>query len=183
MNKKVVKAMLILVVTFLIGLYVLKIFFPEQFIMAVSNERLIMIGNYIDSHKWAYYLFGIVTSFITYWFYFCATIKKWYLNWWQVLITLLIIGVNIGISFYDVTLSSAFSLISMLIVPLLFKGDAKYTLIVFSTHYLSQSLTLLIRQLPLYIAYYNSLTFLLLTLEMYLWLLLFYVYPHIKKEA
>lgn len=183
MNKKVIKAMLVLVVVFLVGLYVLKIFFPEQFVMAIENEKLIMIGNYIDSHTWAYYLFGIVTSFITYWLYFCATLKKWYLNWWQILVALGIIGATIGISFYDATLSSTFSIIAMLIVPVLMKGDTKYTLIVYSTHYLAQSLTLLIRQLPLYIQAYNSLVFLFLTLECYFWLLLFYVYPHIKKEA
>lgn len=183
MNKKVIKAMLVLVVVFLVGLYVLKIFFPEQFVMAIENEKLIMIGNYIDSHTWAYYLFNIGISFVTYWLYFCATLKTWKLKWWQILVTLGVIGVSIGISFYDATLSSAFSLIAMLIIPLLFKGDAKYTLVVFSTHYLAQTLTLLIRQLPLYIQYVNSLVFFMLTLEMYFWLLLFYIYPHIKKEA
>ena len=183
MNKKVIKAMLVLVVVFLVGLYVLKIFFPEQFVMAIENEKLIMIGNYIDSHTWAYYLFGIVTSFITYWLYFCATLKKWYLNWWQTLIVFAVIGLSILINFYSVTLSGVFTIVAMLILPILFKGDSKYTLIVFSTHYIAQALTLLIRDLPMYMDNINSVTFTLITLEMYFWLLLFYVYPHIKKEA
>ena len=182
MNKKVVKAMLALVVIFLVGLYILKIFIPDKFVMVIENERLVEIGNYIDSHKWAYYLFGIVTSFITYWLYFCATIKKWYLNWWQVLVVFAIIGGSIGLSFYNSALSSAFTIVCMVIVPLLFRGDAKYTLIVFATHSAAQNLTLAIRNLPLYIASFNSLVFFLLTLEMYFWLLLFYIYPHIKEE-
>jgi hypothetical protein len=183
MNKKVVKGMIVLVVAFLLGLYVLKIFFPEQFVMAVQSDALVKIGNYIDTHQWAYYIFGICTSFLTYWLYFGAVFKKWCLNWYQVLIVLAIIGGSIGISFYDTTLSSTFTLLCMLVIPLIFKADMRYCVVVFSVHYLAQSLTLLIRNLPKYIAYYNSLTFFLLALEMYFWLLLFYFYPHIKKEG
>lgn len=182
MNKKVVKAMLALVVIFLVGLYILKIFFPDKFVMVIENERLIAIGEYIDNNQWAYYTFGIVTSFITYSLYFCATMKKWCLNWWQFLVVLAVIGGSIGLSFYDATLTSAFTLICMLMLPILFRGDAKYTLVVFSTHYLAQTLTLLIRNLPMYIQYYNSLEFFMLTLEVYFWLILFYVYPHIKED-
>lgn len=182
MNKKVIKAMIILVVAFLTGLYILKIFFPEKFVMAVTIDNLVKIGDYIDNNAWAYYLFGIATSFITYWLYFCSTMKKWALNVWQVLVVLAIIGATIGISFYDATLSSVFSMVAMLIVPILFKSDTKYTLIVFSTHYFAQSITLQIRQLQLYVAYYNSLSFMLLTTECYFWLLLFYILPHIKRS-
>ena len=182
MNKKVVKAMLALVVIFLVGLYILKIFIPDKFVMVIENEKLVEIGNYIDSHKWAYYLFGIISSFITYWLYFCATMKKWYLNWWQILIVFAIIGGSIGLSFYNTTLMSAFTIIAMLVVPLLFKGDAKYTLVVFSTHYLAQTLTLQIRNLPLYMTAINSITLHLVGIESLFWLLLFYIYPHIKEN-
>lgn len=183
MNKKVIKAMLVLVVLFLTGLYILKIFFPEKFVMVVTIDNLVKIGDYIDNNTWAYYLFGICTSFVTYWLYFCSTLKKWYLNLWQTIVVFAIIGATIGISFYDTTLSSVFSMLAMLIVPILFKGDTKYTLIVFSTHYFAQSITLKIRQMQLYIAYSSSLSLILLTLECYFWLLLFYVLPHIKEKG
>ena len=182
MNKKVIKAMLALVVIFLFGLYILKIFIPDKFVMVIENPQLVAIGEYIDSHQWAYYTFGIATSFITYWLYFCATIKKWYLNWWQILVVFAIIGGSIGLSFWNATLCSAFTIVCMVLVPLLFKCDGKYTLLVFGVHSFAQNITLAIRNLPLYIAYYNSLVFFLLTLEVYFWLLLFYIYPHIKED-
>lgn len=181
MNKKVLKTMIGLVVVFLVALYALKIFFPEQFVMVIENEQFIKIGNYIDTHKWAYYIFGICTSFLTYWFYLCACCRKWKLNWKELIAVFLTIGCNIGLSFVDAQISSVFSLLSMLILPVVFKGDLKYTIIVFCTHYLAQALTLSIRNLPLFVQYMNILIATMLTFEMYIWLILFYVYANYKK--
>ena len=48
MNKKVLKVMIGLVVVFLTALYVLKLVFPDKFILAVENEVFIKIGDFID---------------------------------------------------------------------------------------------------------------------------------------
>lgn len=182
MNKKVFKTMIALVVIFLVTCYVLKIFFPEQFILSVENKTIIAIGNYIDNNAWAYYIFGIATSFLTYWLYLCAVCKRWYLNWWQCLIVLAVIGASIGFSFVDVNLCSALSYTSLIILPFIFKAELKPVAIVFTTHIFAQFLTTSIRNLPVYIAYYNSLIFAFLTAECYLWLLLFYVYFNYKEK-
>lgn len=180
MNKKVLKTMIALVVVFLAGLYVLKIFFPEQFVMAVENDVLIKIGNYIDTHSWSYYLFGIFTSFVTYWLYFCAVLKKWYLNWKQILLVFAIIGISIGLSFYDAQINVAFTILSMLLVPLIFKTNMNYGVVVFLIHYLAQALTLSIREVN--VQYGNTLIFTILTIECMFWLLLFYLLPQIKNK-
>ena len=182
MNKKVFKTMIALVVIFLIALYVLKIFFPEQFVMSIENETIITIGDYIDNNAWAYYLFGIATSFLTYWLYLCAVCKRWYLNWWQCLIVLAVIGASIGFNFVDVNLCSALSYSSFIFLPFIFKAELKPVAIVFTTHIFAQFLTTSIRNLPVYIQYYNSLIFAFLTFECYLWLFLFYIYYNYNKE-
>lgn len=51
MNKKVFKTMIVLVIIFLISLYILKIFFPGQFIMVIENDKLIEIGNFKEENK------------------------------------------------------------------------------------------------------------------------------------
>ena len=61
MNKKVLRTMITLVVVFLVALYVLKIFFPEQFVMAIQNEQFIAVGNFIDTNQFADYIFGMFT--------------------------------------------------------------------------------------------------------------------------
>lgn len=66
MNKKVLKVMIVLVVIFLLALYVLKIFFPQEFVMVVENDKLVSIGYYVDNHLWLHIILGIITSFITY---------------------------------------------------------------------------------------------------------------------
>lgn len=181
MNKKVFRTMIALVVIFLVALYVLKIFFPEQFVMSIENEKLIAIGNYIDNNEWAYYLFGIVTSFLTYWLYLCAVCKKWYLNWWQCLIVLAVIGASIGFNFVDVNLCSALSYSSFIFLPFIFKAELKLVAIVFTIHIFAQFLTTSIRNLPVYMVNVNSLIFALITIEMYFWLLLFYIYYNYKE--
>lgn len=182
MNKKVFKTMIVLVIVFLISLYILKIFFPEQFVMSIENEKLIAIGNYIDNNLWAYYLFGIFTSFITYWLYLCAVCRIWYLNWWQCLIVLVTIGISIGFNFIDVNLCSALNYASFILLPFIFKAELKTVAIVFTTHIFAQFLTLSIRNLPMYIATLNSLNIFLLSIDLYLWLFLFYIYFNYKKE-
>lgn len=182
MYKRIFKVMIALVIVFLVALYVLKIFFPEQFVMSVENEIIVAIGNYIDSNEWAYYLFGIFTSFLTYWLYLCAVCRKWYLNWWQCLIVLAVIGANIGLTFIDTNLYIALSYSSFVFLPMLFKANLKPIAIVFPIHLFSQALSLSIGNLPIYMTNVNSLTLFVANFECLFWLLLFYIYYNCKEK-
>lgn len=182
MNKKVLKTMIALVGVFLIACYVLKIFFPQQFIMVIENDQIVKIGNYIDSNLWAQILVAIVTSFIIYWFFLCASLRKWYLDWKQILVVLVVIGITQGLYEYDPTLSSAFSLVAMLGLPVIFKADLKASIITFCCHYAAQTLSTQIRQLPMLLTNVNSATILLMTVECYFWLLLFYLFYNYKEK-
>ena len=59
MNKKVFISMLILSISFLLGLYVFKIFFPQEFMMSIQNERIIAKGKF----KIQEYLSGFMLLF------------------------------------------------------------------------------------------------------------------------
>ena len=184
MNKRVFVSMVVLVVAFLLGMYILKFFFPEQFLFAIENDTIIEVGNYIDSHAWAYYIVGIATSFLTYWLYICAVCAKKALSIKETLCVFAAIGISIGLSFVDEGAVAIFSYISLIALPALFGGrNIKALAIVFCVHTLAQYLSLQIRDLPLYIAYYNSLSFILMTLEMYFWLILFYIIYNYKSEV
>lgn len=180
MNRKVLKTMLALVIIFLCALYILKIFIPEQFVLSVEIKVIVDIGNYIDTHAWADYLFGIITSFATYWLYLCAVCKRWYLKWYECLIVLAVIGANIGLTFVDINLYSAFSVCTFILLPLLFKSDLKSVGVCFTIHSISQALTLSIRNISMYMQSINSLTIYIVGLESFIWLLLFYLYNNYK---
>ena len=76
MNKRVLKTMLALVLAFLSAIYILKIFLPEQFVFIIENEQLIAIGKHVDNNIWLYNIIAIVTTFISYWLYLGAVLKK-----------------------------------------------------------------------------------------------------------
>lgn len=181
MNKKVLKTMIALVVIFLIGLYILKIFFPEQFVFVINNQKLITIGNYISSHWWLQEICDIITSFITYWLYLGATLRKWRLGWREIVAVLITIAITHGLYFVDTTLSSGLCIIAMFILPTIFKAKLFDVTVVFSIHYMSQMLSTLIRGLPLLLTDINYITMLLLIIECYFWLLLLYLCFNYKK--
>lgn len=182
MNKKVFIAMLILTISFLVSFYVLKIFFPQEFVMAVENEQLIKIGTFIDSHKWAYYTMAFITAFITYWLYCGAICGKLYLNVKETLITMTTIILSFVINEHSPTFAMHYSICAMLVLPALFNGQIKRLALVYSIHGLAQVLSMNVRNLPMLFSTFNSLFGILMTLECYFWLLLFYIIFNYKKK-
>ena len=70
----------------------------------------------------------------------------------------------------------------MVLLPRLLKGDMQYMPIVFSIHSTAQLLSLKIRDLPMYLVQSNSVMFFILTIDMYLWLALFYIIGNYKNK-
>ena len=182
MNKKVFISMLSLSVCFLIGMYVLKFFFPEEFMMCIQNEKLITIGTFIDSHEWLYYICCGATAFITYWLYCCACKGSLRLKWYEILEILLVIVICRVVNFYDVTMATAISMSSFFFLPAIMKGDLRRSALTYTTHTMCQALSLGIRNLPIYLTSTNFITMLILGLESYLWLILFYIIFNYKKR-
>lgn len=184
MNKKVFISMLALVISFLVGIYVLKIFFPEEFMMTIQNENLIKVGTYIDNHKWLYYILSGITAFITYWLYCCACSGRKWLKWYECLIIVAtIVIIRLCGLYVDTTLRTAISYASFAFLPAIMKGDIKKCGLVYTTHMVCQALSLEIRSLSIYLTNVNFITSLCFGVECYFWLLLFYIiFNYNKKE-
>lgn len=166
---------------FLLACYILKIFLPNEFLLIVSNKNIIKIGNFIDNHKYLKYVLDGLTSFITYYLYLCATCRVLKLSWKRVITVVLCIAITFAVNEFDVTLAMHLNIASMLILPLLFKGNLFTVAIVYSAHGLAQCLSLSIRNYPIYLMV-NSATSTIMILECYFWLLLFYIIFNFKKE-
>lgn len=190
MNKKVLKTMIALVIVFLVACYILKIFFPEQFVMSIENKVFIQIGNYIDSHKWLSCIYGIVLGFIFDYLFFGAVCKQKKLNYKLIII---IIVYNIAFScVYNFAnplflqeyslIISAISSCYMILIPMFFTKTIKELSITYCINYISQTLSLNIRNLSLLLTNTNSLIISLMTIESYLWLILLFIYFNYKKE-
>lgn len=181
MNKKVLKAMIGLVIVFILACYVLKIFFPEQFVMMIELDWLVKFGKIVDNSWWLHEILAIITSFITYWLYLCAVTRKWALNWKEIIAVLVIIAATHALYEFDVTLASGISIISMLILPAISKAKMRDVAVVFSIHYMAQLLSTSIRSLPTLLTNVNYATILLMGIESYFWLLLCYFCFNYKK--
>lgn len=176
MNKRVIKTLIGLTIAYLVAWYILKIFFPEKFILQVNNERLIAIGNYIDSHFIINHLCGIVTSYITYWLYLGAVCKIKRLNWKHSLSIVGIYLLGILVEMFDITLATFYSIFVMIIFPAVLNANYRRTVFVLVIHFICQWLSLQIRQLSTMILSFNFLSALIMGLESYFWLFLFYLY-------
>lgn len=183
MNKKVFTSMLSLCVLFLVGLYFLKTFFPQEFAMQITNERFVSVGNFVDSHVALKIVCTYITSFVTYYLYLCAVCEQKTLKLKQIGFVLLAITGSILVEKFALRFLTHYSTMAMFGLPLLFKGKFDKTFIVFSVHGISQVLSLGIRGIMLNIGAFNFTIGLAMTLECYLWLLLFYlIFNYEKKE-
>lgn len=167
--------MLSLCIAFIACCYVLKIFFPNDFIIIISNPRLIKIGVFVNSHKWLDFICGTITSFITYWLYTCAVCGRRNLKWWQNLILLSMYPISEIFMLISVEITSYYSIFAMILIPAFLGAELKRTAFVFVFHSICQLLSISIRDLSAHILCYDFITLLIMTLECYLWLLLFYI--------
>lgn len=174
--------MLSLCITFLVGLYFAKIFFPKEFMMSIQNERIVKIGTYIDNHKWLYYIIALVPPFIVYYLYCCACCEKKHLNKYETLLVLALVVIIRALSFLDDNIATALEHTAFVFMPFLMKGFLKNVTICFTVHSFSQVLSLGIRNLPMYLVNINFVTAIFMTFECYLWLTLLYLIFNNKKE-
>lgn len=193
MNKKVFISMLSLCVAFLVGCYVLKIFFPQEFALGIDNARIIAIGTYIDTHKWASMLFGILTGILFDWFYFGSVTQK-LIPHFALIIVMVVYNVLLAVYYFclpieivanNATTIVVISNLYMILTPMFFTNHIKPLSITYSINIVSQLLLLFIRDLSLITDNINSLTSLIWGIDNYLWIMLTYIifnYDLISKK-
>ena len=182
MNRKVLKVMIGLVVAFLVTDYILKIFFPEQFAMSITNPKFVAIGEFIDERQWLVDICDAITSFLTYWLYICAVTRKWTLSFKEFLLVCLAIALNYFAYMYDVNLAVAISVTAMIGIPAISGAQLKDVAIVYCIHQFAQMLSITIRDFPSYLTNISYMPRLFMVLECYFWLLLFYFLYNYRKE-
>ena len=176
--------MLVLTIFLLVGWYVLKIFYPQEFVMTIENEKIISIGNFIDSKEWLYTLCCVVTSTITYYLYIGASSHRTKLKWYELIVIVLVsLGIRLVGLYVDADLRTILSMCSFFVLPAVMGGELKTLSIVYTTHSIAQYLTLKIRNLPLFFTNTpNFVTMIFMTFECYLWLVLMFIIFNLKKE-
>lgn len=180
---------LILCCGVLVFLYLVKLIFPEFVVGVAELPSIVSIGNYIDTHKWAYYVFYTITSFISGYFYCCAScrIKKFKLKHVFVVLSHILINFLIEAFLFEyyVFVNTLTTLLCPLIICYMEKFTSiKYfysTIICFTIHTLSQVLSLEIRDIGAIVTSANSATYFILLIDLYFWQILLYNYYNFKE--
>ena len=190
MNKKVFISMLVLTITFLVGLYVLKIFFPNEFVMVIENEKLIVVGEFIDNHIAIDFILGVILGIIFDYLYFGAVCRKLKLNFKLVLVIVVYnVIYNSLYTFLSTNIISEYSsifiiasTIYMILLPVLFTKELLPLSITYTINSISQLLSLSIRNLNVLLTTSNFITMFLMTIETYLWLVLCLIIFNYKEK-
>lgn len=178
MNRKVFNTVIILIWAVLIGFLVAKIFFGKYVGIAYSSPVLVSAGNYVDSHFWLKRACYFVTTFITYYLYLCSCCQVWKLKWkWVAIITPVLLALQV-VKYFEPAIGSALDCVLMFILPYFMGAKFKTTAYIFAAHSLSQIIVGYARNIPINVISPNFMTMLLLGIDMYLWLLLYYFYAN-----
>jgi hypothetical protein len=181
---------LIIFIGILLSIYLVKIINPEFIVGVAETESIVRVGNYIDTHKWAYYLATSLISFIVYWLICCACCRKKFLNWKECIIILFTICILFVCEKYANFLYMDLNIISQMLLPAIFclmdhKKDIKYyysSIFCLSIHFIAQTISLQIRNIITMIAQYNYATLIVMMIDVYIWLFIMYFYFNFKKE-
>jgi hypothetical protein len=174
--------MIVLLWVFLLSFVVIKLFFGEWFVTVVENEKILIMGQFIDEHKVVKLLVDTLVSILAMHFYLCSCKQLWRLKVsWYLSISAYILAINVGY-LWNSSIILVVDLLGLIIFPILLKADIKQTIVVFLLHELGQPILLFIRSEPLYLASTNYATQFFLLFDVYVWLALYYLYSNMYKE-
>lgn len=174
----------------LTAFYLAKLIFPEFVVELAQIESVVKFGEYVDTHKWAYYLFSFIVSFIAGYFYCGACCRKKRLQFKDLCMIAIMVVSLIAIESLLLQYYVVFNTILMLGVPTLIcltdkQTDVKYlysTVGTFTFYYLAQLFSLEIRNLATMITFSNSATLTILLIDVYIWAILLYNYFNFKEN-
>lgn len=184
MNKKVLKTMIILCWVFLGAFALLKLIpqLASKFAIAINNEKVVGAGIFIDNRVWLQQIIHLCFTLLTYQFYLCACCKVWKLTLKQYGLALLFIIPNQVLTYFFPQVGSSIAFVIMFCLPCLYKADYRTVAIIFATHVLGQLAISFIRSEPLYMANVNTISQILMCIDQYVWLILYYLYSNLYKE-
>ena len=174
----------------LLAFYIAKIFFPEFIVGVAEIPSIVKLGNYVDSHKWAFYLIdGIVSTFIAF-IYCCACCRKPKVSLKSlvsiVVCNIILYLVSAFLPHQYTIVNCAIFVFMPFIVCYIENNICKETFISTSicvfADLITQVISMEIRDVTIMMSQFNSATFFILLIDMVIWRFLFYSYFNYKNN-
>ena len=182
MNIKIAKTMLVLCIVYIVAFYVLKFIFPEQLLLAITDKTVLDAGEFIESHRVVYYAAQGIFTFITLYFFACASCARFKMKWYELIYLVVGVAVTNLVLYFAPDLYTHTSISVMLLIALLCKGKLGYTVISFIIHGFLQQFLFSIRGFETIIMEINTASAIILTIECYVWLIILGLIFYLKEK-
>lgn len=182
---------LILCGVLLVAFYVAKIFFPEFIVGVAKIPAIVKFGEYVDTHKWAKYLYNTINAFICLYFYLGACCRTYKFTWKGFCILILDIIILRLCSEFASKYYTTINYVFMILIPFLIclvenkcdKSTFLSTAMCFTMDCVSQIMSLEIRDLIPFIHNINSATFFVLMIDVFILRIMLFLFYNYKKEG
>lgn len=181
---------LILFGVILIAFYIAKIFFPEFIVGVAQIPTIVKFGDYVDTHKWAYYLFNFTIGITVGSIFWMACCRKSYLSIKNFLI---VYAANIILIIVMMFMPNHYNSINYVVLyctpfiicladKKLSKETFTSTTICFSIDIFAQIFSSEIRDLFVLSSHINSATLTILLIDVWIWRLLLYLFFNYQNK-
>lgn len=180
MKKNIYKVLIESCWILLIFCFALKLLFGNLFAISVESQNFIAFCDWLDTHWLKYIIATIVYVPSTYLVYCCLTKQKLGKDLWLLLFLLPMAFVKERIAIIGVIIE----FIYLLVIPLIkskFK-NFKWIILGIVMIYIFQLISLLVRNVGFYIDNSSMLIGLIMQIDYYIMLVLYYLYIHYRKE-
>lgn len=171
---------------FLFIYFIIKLFGVNLFEIVCNNKTFIAVCNYIDKNYWAKYIVCSISAFVSISIYILAVIQKYKFKWWQLLIVFIDILSATGVKLWNNVYGLIFDIIHFIILPMIFIGkpNKKYWNVLIGNilNILFQVISLITKNVKLTFFDNNTLIALILSIDLYIMLILYYLYSNLKGD-
>jgi len=182
-GKRVLKRTILLCWILLFICFIIKLIGGNWFEVLCNNLKFISACSYVDTHIISQYFIGCVSTFITLSLYLLAILQRFRFNKKQTKLLIFVILIGTAVKIYNPLYGLIVDLIQLLILPLLFRGKIKRTIIALSLNIIFQVISLITKNISIInFTTENILIAIIYSIDVYIMLLLYYLYSNYKKE-
>lgn len=145
MNKKVWITLLALLISALVAYNIVAFFFPEQFIMCLTNTGILKFGEFIESSPYIYWIYSIVLTFTLYYLWSVVANKTFKLKLYQYGIIAILVAITYLVQEFIPAMTLVNNIIMMLAIYFFSKQENKFYILFFAIYMYSQYMILFVR--------------------------------------
>lgn len=182
MNTKISKTILILMSIFMIAFWILKLAFPKELLLIITNKEILSVGFFLDNNIWALHLYKFLSTMLTFYLFLCASKGKFNLSWIEFISLALLVVLNRFVSEFIPEYYIHISTASMFILSCIGNGKLLYSTITFTVHGLFSMMLFNIRGFETILLNYNMASGIVLSIEGYCWIIMFAILFNLKER-